>query len=104
MVAQQRIGVISAYFNVVSEQGKELLETHVNDLKVVYEATLTQPDGQACNAEVVVQYTDLKELADGSIDFALDSGKIIGASIRNTNIKNMVYDTDDGNYISTKLK
>ena len=96
--------VISAYFNVVSEQGKELLETHVNDLKVVYEATLTQPDGQACNAEVVVQYTDLKELADGSIDFALDSGKIIGASIRNTNIKNMVYDTDDGNYISTKLK
>ena len=76
----------------------------MNDLKVVYEATLTQPDGQACNAEVVVQYTDLKELADGSIDFALDSGKIIGASIRNTNIKNMVYDTDDGNYISTKLK
>ena len=96
--------VISAYFNVVSEQGKELLETHVNDIKVVYEATLTQPDGQACNAEVVVQYTDLKELADGSIDFALDAGKIIGASIRNTNIKNMVYDTDDGNYISTKLK
>ena len=96
--------VISAYFNVVSEQGKALLETHVNDLKVVYEATLTQPDGQACNAEVVVQYTDLKKLADGTIDFSLDSGKIIGASIRNSNIKNMVYDTDDGNYISTKLK
>lgn len=96
--------VISSYFNVVSEQGKALLETHVNDLKVVYEATLTQPDGQACNAEVVVQYTDLKKLADGTLDFSLDSGKIIGASIRNSNIKNMVYDTDDGNYISTKLK
>lgn len=97
------IRTLSAYFNAVTEQGKPLLETHVNDVKVVYEATLTQPDGQACQAEVVVQYTDLIKYPDGTIDLKLDTGKIIAASCRNKNIKSVVSDTDDGNYISTKL-
>lgn len=97
------VRLLSAYFNAVTEQGKPLIQTHVNDVKVVYEATLTQPDGQACQAEVVVQYTDLIKNADGTIDLKLDSGKIIAASCKNKNIKSVVSDTDDGNYISTKL-
>lgn len=95
--------VISAYFNTVTEEGKAFIETHVNDVKVVYEATLTQPNGISCQAEIVVQYTDLIKHADGSIDLRLENGKIIAASYRNSNIKKLVNDDDDGNYISTRL-
>lgn len=95
--------ILSCYFNVVTEEAMPLIATHFNDVKVVYEATLTQPDGIACQAEIVVQYTDIFWNNDGTPDLKLGEGKIISASYRNSNIKKIVSDTDHGNYESTKL-
>lgn len=99
----QNARVISCYFNVVTEEAMSLLDTHHNDVKMVYEATLTQPDGVACQAEIVVRYSDLYETADGTVELQLGNGKIISASCRDSSIKKIVHDTDDGNYISTKI-
>lgn len=95
--------VISAYFHSVTESGKLVPESHANDVQIVYGATLTQQDGQSCQAEMVVQFVNLKTLADGSIDLNLSSGRIVSASYRNSNIKNLVSGGDDGVYHTTKL-
>lgn len=93
--------VISAYFHAVTEDGKAMLETHANDVQIVYGVTLTQADGTSCLTEMVIQFVDLCERADGAIDTNTDSGRIVSVSYKDSNIKSLV--TDDGYYITTKL-
>lgn len=95
--------ILSAYFCVVTDEAKGLLETHVNDVRLVYEATLSQQDGVSCQAEIVVQYTNLIERAGQTIDLELDSGKIAAVSHRNANIKKLVDDEKEVNYHIVKL-
>ena len=95
---------ISAYFSVLSNKYSGEAGTHVNDVKIVYDAVITQDDGVSCNAEVVVRYQNLIRHTDGSIDLSLDSGSIISASGSDSNIKKLVRNTEDEKYESVKIE
>ncbi len=95
--------LISAYLNVLKPEYFETANSHNNDIKLVYMATLSQADGVACDAEVVVQFNNLIQKADGTYDLALDSGRIIAASYRNSHIRDLVTDTYDQEYQAEKL-
>ncbi len=95
--------LISAYLNKLKPEYFETEQSHNNDIKLVYMATLSQADGVACNAEVVVQFTDLTIKADGTYDLALDSGRIIAASFKNSHIRDLVNDTYAQEYEAEKL-
>lgn len=94
--------LISAYLNVLKPEYFESA-SHNNDIKLVYLATLSQADGVACSAEVVVQFNDLVRKADGTYDLPLDSGRIIAASYRNSHIKDLVNDSYNETYEAEKL-
>lgn len=94
--------LISAYLNCLKPEYFQSTQHH-NDVKLVYLATLSQADGVACDAEVVVQFHDLIRRADGSYDLSLDSGQIIAASFQDAHIKDLVNDTYNKEYESEKL-
>lgn len=94
--------LISAYLNCLKPEYFQSTQHH-NDVKLVYLATLSQADGVACDAEVVVQFHDLLQKADGSYDLSLDSGQIIAASFQDAHIKDLVNDTYNKEYESEKL-
>jgi len=96
--------LISAYLNVLKPEYFETEQSHNNDIKLVYVATLSQADGVACDAEVVVQFTDLVEKADGTCDLAPDSGRIIAASFKNSHIRDLVNDSYSEEYEAVKLE
>lgn len=93
----------SAYFNVLKPEYFGRTEVHDNDVKLVYLVTLQQADGVSCQTQVVVRFTDLVKRMDGTVDLALDSGKIIAASYRKSNIKELVSDAYNEEYESIKL-
>ena len=96
--------LISAYLNVLKpEYFQTMQQSHNNDIKLVYKATLSQADGVGCTAEVVVQFHDLILKADGTYDLALDSGRIIAASFRDSHIRDLVTDTYAQEYEAEKL-
>ena len=95
--------LISAYFNVLKPEYFGVTEVHDNDVKLVYMATLLQADGVSCQAEVVVRFTDLLKKADGTLDLSLDSAKIIAASYKKKNIKELVNDAYNEDYESTEI-
>lgn len=94
--------LISAYLNCLKPEYFQSTQHH-NDVKLVYLATLSQADGVACDAEVVVQFHDLLQKADGSYDLSFDSGQIIAASFQDAHIKDLVNDTYNKEYESEKL-
>lgn len=95
--------LLSTYLNVLRPEYFETSKSHNNDLKLVYLATLSQEDGTACDAEVVVQFTDLIQKADGTLDLALDSGRIIAASYKDSHIKDLVFDSYAEEYEAEKI-
>lgn len=95
--------LLSAYLNILKPEYFGTAQLHDNDIKLVYMVTLSQADGVACDAEVVVQFTDLLIRADGSYDLALDSGRIIAASYKNAHIRDLVTDSYDEEYEASKL-
>lgn len=95
--------VISAYFHSVTESGRQIIENHANDVQIVYGVTLSQQDGTSCQAEMVIQFADIVLKQDGTVDLNLDSGRIVSASYRNSNIKSLVDNDGDGSYVTTKL-
>jgi len=96
--------LLSAYLNVLKPEYFGASAQHDNDLKLVYMATLSQADGVACDAEVVVQFTNLIQKADGTFDLALDSAKIIAASYKNSHIRDLVTDTYAEEYEAVKIE
>ena len=95
--------LLSAYLNILKPEYFENEQAHNNDIKLVYLATLSQADGVACDAEVVVQFNDLLRKADGSYDLSLASGEIIAASFKDAHIKDLVNDAYNKEYESEKL-
>ncbi len=95
---------ISAYFNVLTNDYMGEVGTHMNDVKLVFDAVITQDDGVSCKTEVVVRYQNIIKHADGSVDLALDSGSIISASGSDANIKKLVRNTEDEKYQSVKIE
>ena len=95
--------VISAYFHAVTDEGKALLETHANDVQIVYGVTLTQADGTSVLVEMVIQFVDLLTHEDGTTDNASTTGRIVSVSYKDSNIKSLVNDDGSGTYITTKL-
>lgn len=96
--------LISIYFNVLSDESYfGQMGVHMNDVKIVYDAAITQSDGVTSGAEAVVRYDNLIKRADGSIDLMLDSGRIISASGSDKNIKKMVGNQEEEEYTSTKI-
>lgn len=94
---------ISAYFNTLKEESYGKVGANMNDVKLCYEAVISQADGQACRAEVIVSFTDIIQREDGSIDLNLKSGRIISADRRDANIKAIVQNKIDDDYESIKL-
>lgn len=95
--------LISAYLNVLKPEYFESA-SHNNDIKLVYQVTLSQADGVACSTLVVVQFSDLIQKTDGTFDLSLDSGRIIAASYRNSHIKDLVTDSYNNAYEAEKLE
>lgn len=95
--------LISAYLNVLKPEYFGTVKSHNNDVKLVYTATLSQADGVACKAEVVVQFNNILKKSDGTYDLSLDSGRIIAASFKNSHIRDLVNDTYNEEYQSQKL-
>jgi hypothetical protein len=83
--------LISAYFDIrKSDSPDNDIQKHVNDVKLIYNAVLTQANGTSCNAEVIVRFEDIIGRQDGTVDLNLSSGTIISASARNANIKELI--------------
>ena len=95
---------VSAYFNVLTNNYMGEVGTHMNDVKLVFNAVITQDDGVSCKTEVVVRYQNIIKHADGSVDLALDSGSIISASGSDANIKKLLRNTEDEKYQSVKIE
>ena len=96
--------LISVYFNVLTDQSYfGQLGVHMNDVKLVYDAPITQSDGVTASTEAVVRYDNLIRRADGTIELNLESGRIISASGSDRNIKKMVNNQEEEEYTSTKL-
>ncbi len=95
--------VISAYFHSVTEAGLQQVENHANDVQIVYGVTITQDDGKNCMAEIVVQFTNLIEHADGTLELTPDMGRIVSATYRDKNVKKLVSIDSNENYNTTKL-
>lgn len=94
---------LSAYFYVVSNDEVASKGLHINDIKLCYEAYITQADGKSCGCEAIVRYENLYIRADGTVELNLDSGEIISADRRDKNIKRVLEMGDDDDYMSTKL-
>lgn len=94
---------ISSYLNVLKEDSYGKTGTHVNDIKLCFESVISQADGKACKAEVIVRFQDIIIRKDGSIDLKLDSGEIISADRRDSHIKAIVRNEIDKDYESVKL-
>ncbi len=94
---------ISSYLNVLKEDSYGKTGTHVNDVKLCFESVISQADGKACKAEVIVRFQDIIIRKDGSIDLKLDSGEIISADRRDSHIKAIVRNEIDKDYESVKL-
>ena len=94
---------ISSYLNVLKEDSYGKTGTHVNDIKLCFESVISQADGKACKAEVIVRFQDIIIRKDGSVDLKLDSGEIISADRRDSHIKAIVRNEIDKDYESVKL-
>jgi len=96
--------VISAYFNVAKGDTIATAGEYMNDIKIVYGATLAQADGVSCDAEIVVRFNGIMEKADGTIDLAIDSGSMISVSHKDKFIKDIVRNTYmEDSYESIKI-
>ena len=94
---------ISSYLAVLKEDKYGKTGTHMNDIKLCFESVISQADGAACKAEVVVWFKDIVVKDDGTVDLKLDSGEIISADRRDSHIKALVRNEIDEDYESTKL-
>lgn len=94
---------ISSYLNVLKDESFGKTGTHVNDIKLCYESVISQADGKACKAEVVVRYENIIVRADGTVDLNLESGDIISADRRDSHIKALVNNVIDDDYESEKI-
>ncbi len=95
---------ISSYFTCINEEHMGEPGQQINDIKVVYDGAIIQSDGRSVSTEAVVVYKDIIRKADGTIVVDLDSGHIVSASNKDSDIKNLVRASDDANYTSTKLE
>lgn len=95
---------ISSYLSVLREECYGETGTHVNEVKLCYESVISQADGKACRAEVVVRFSDIIIRRDGTVDLNLESGGIISADRRDSHIKAIVQNTMDDDYETVKLK
>lgn len=94
---------ISSYINVLKEENYGKTGTHINDLKMCFESVISQADGTACKAEVIVMYENIIIRADGSVDLNLESGGIVSADRRDSHIKALVSNKLDDDYVAEKI-
>lgn len=94
---------LSAYFYVVADDDVASSGVHINDIRLCYEASITQADNKSCGCEAIVRFEDIYIRADGSVELNLESGEIISADRRDKNIKRVLEMGDDESYMSSKL-
>lgn len=94
---------VSSYFNKLKEDSRGKVGTHVNEVLLCYETVISQADGTACKAEVVVRFSDIIIREDGTVDMNLGSGEIISADRRDSHIKAIVQNNFDDDYESEKM-
>jgi len=95
---------ISSYFTCLNDEHRADPGQQFNDIKVVYDTGIAQSDGKAVAAEAVVVFKDLIKKADGTISIDKESGHIVSASNKDSDIKQLVKAKDDEVYTSTKLE
>ena len=94
---------VSSYFNILKEESRGKTGTHLNDVMICYETAISQADGVACNAEVIVRFSDIIIRQDGTVDMNIESGEIISADRRDSHIKAIVQNRYDDDYESQKM-
>lgn len=95
---------ISAYFAHVSDEHLGENGTHINDVKLVYDVTISQSNGESVSSEAVVCFRDIVKHADGTVEVNFDEGKIVSCSRRDGQIKNIVSSKNDETYTSNKIE
>lgn len=95
---------ISSYFSCINEEHLGEPGQQINDVKIVYDTSIVQSDGKAVSAEAVVVFKDVIRKADGSVEVNYDGAKIVSASTKDSDIKELVRANNDMNYTSTKLE
>ena len=94
---------LSAYFHTAKKDALLKADNYVNYLQICYEATLYQRcDGAAVQAEIIVQFDDLTKDADGNVNLNLESGRIVSASFKDSDIKKVINSGED-EYDTEKL-
>lgn len=96
-------GFVSSYLSVLKEENYGKTGTDANQIKLCYESVISQADGQACKAEVVVQFSNIIIRRDGTVELNLESGAIISADRRDSHIKAIVQNQIDDDYESVKI-
>ena len=94
---------ISSYLNVLKPEAYGKEGKYGNDIKLCFESAISQSNGVACNAEVVVRYTNVVVKKDNTIDLNVESGEIISADRRDSHIKAIVQNKLDDDYEATKI-
>jgi len=94
---------LSAYLNVLKESGYGKIGSHVNEVMLCYETVVSQADGQACRAEVIIMFSDIIIRKDGTVELNLESGDLISADRRDSHIKAIARSTTDDDYMSSTL-
>jgi hypothetical protein len=99
-----RVNFISAYFSLIKSGDLSEDGGRVNDVKMVFESNISQSDGNACYAEAVVIFRNIKRDLNGELKVDLDDASIISVSARDSEIKNIVNPKDNKEYEVTKLE
>lgn len=95
---------ISSYFTCINEEHMGEPGQQINDVKIVYDTAISQSDGKAVSAEAVVVFKDVIKRADGTVTVDMESGHIVSASNKDSDIKDLVRANSDANYTSVKLE
>lgn len=95
--------MISAYFHGVTAEGLQFIENHTNDVQIVYGVTITQQNGAKAFAEAVIQFTNIIQRADGTIDLSESPGRLVSCTYKDKNVKALVSGGSEKYYDTTKL-
>lgn len=94
---------ISSYLRVLKPENRGKVGASANEVMLCFETMISQADGKACRAEVIIMFTDIIIRRDGTVDLNLSSGDLISADRRDSHIKAIVSDDIDDEYESFKL-
>lgn len=86
---------ISAYFNYCIDIDKLPDGQEFNDIRIVYDTSISQSDGQVVSVEAVVIYRNITVDSQGRLKLPLGEGEIVAVSTSDAKIKSFVRGLDE---------